>query len=349
MKTKSTPAELGYRMPAEWERQVAVWMTWPHNPELWPADPNDILRAFAKLAAEISTSEPLEMLVLDEEKEAQAREFITEAGGKLDVCRFHRVPTDDSWMRDSGPTFVTRETNGKSETALVGWRYNAWGGKFPPWDKDDQIPAEISRRLHLPLFEPGIVLEGGSIDVNGRGTVLTTEQCLLNPNRNPHLDREQIESYLRDYLGVTQIIWLGNGLEGDDTDGHIDDITRFIRPDTILTVVEEDKGDVNYGALAENLERLRAATDQDGKPFKIVTLPMPEPVVFEGNRLPASYANFLITNTKVIVPIFGGPRDRDALDALSHLFPGRYVVGVPAREVVRNGGACHCVTQQQPA
>jgi agmatine deiminase len=347
--TKATPTQLGYRMPAEWERQAAVWMTWPHNPELWPADRNDILRTFAKLAAEITTSEPLEMLVLNQDKELEARQFIAEAGGDLTAARFHKVATDDSWMRDSGPTFVTRPQGGKTETALVGWRYNAWGGKFPPWDKDDQIPAEISERLGLPLFEPGIVLEGGSIDVNGRGTVLTTEQCLLNPNRNPKLSRGQIEGYLKDYLGVSNVLWLGEGLEGDDTDGHIDDITRFVSADTILTVFEEDPSDVNHRALADNLERLERAVDQDGKPFKIITLLMPEPVEFEGQRLPASYGNFLITNTKIIVPIFGGARDQVAMDQLQQIFPSRKVVGIRFNEVIRNGGACHCVTQQQPA
>lgn len=345
---KQTPKSLGYRMPAEWESQTAVWMTWPHNPELWPADREEILGTFARLAAEISTGERVELLTLNDEKESEARRFIERAGGNWAAVRTHRVATDDSWMRDSGPTFVTREREGRIETALVGWRYNAWGAKFPPWDQDDQIPNHLSRRLELPLFEPGIVLEGGSIDVNGAGTVLTTEQCLLNPNRNPSLSRDRIEEYLREYLGVSRILWLGMGLEGDDTDGHIDDITRFVAPDTILTVVEEDPRDVNYEALSDNVKRLESAVDPAGKPFKIVTLPMPEPVEFRGQRLPASYGNFLIANHKVLVPVFGGAKDQRALEQIQSLFPTRKVVGIPAREVVRNGGACHCVTQQQP-
>lgn len=344
-----TPAELGFRMPAEWEPQAAVWMTWPHNPELWPAERADILCSFARLAAAISTGQRLELLALNGEKQQESQRLIAAKGGDLGRVRFHLIPTDDSWMRDSGPTFIQRRVGDRVETALVGWRYNAWGGKFPPWDNDDRIPSAIAPRLGLELFEPGIVLEGGSIDVNGAGTVLTTEQCLLNPNRNPSLGRSDIEAYLKAYLGVQQVIWLGEGLEGDDTDGHIDDITRFIAPDTIMTVVEEDRSDVNYDRLMANLEILRAARDPAGRPFRIETLPMPEPVEFNGQRLPASYANFLITNDKVIVPVFGGARDRVALARLGDLFPTRRPVGIPAREVIRNGGACHCLTQQQPA
>jgi agmatine deiminase len=254
------------------------------------------------------------------------------------------VPTNDAWMRDHGPTFVTRP----GATALIDWDFNAWGGKYPPWEDDDRVPRHLAALLDLPLFRPGIVLEGGSIDVNGRGTLLTTESCLLNPNRNPQLDRAAIERILCAYLGVRHVVWLGDGIVGDDTDGHIDDLSRFVGPGKIVTVVEDDPADENYGLLRDNLQRLRAARDQDGRPFEIVTLPMPAAVYHEETRLPASYANFYVGNAAVLVPTFGCAADAQALTILQGLFPTRRIVAINAVDLVWGLGAFHCITQQQP-
>jgi agmatine deiminase len=228
------------------------------------------------------------------------------------------------------------------------WIYNAWGGKYPPWDADDAVPPQVAAHLGLACVAPGMVLEGGSIDVNGRGTLLTTEACLLNPNRNPHLTRAQIEQYLRDYLGVVHVLWLGDGIVGDDTDGHIDDLARFVDPCTVVTVVEDDPADENHGLLRENYERLCRMTDQHGRPLRVLTLPMPAPVAYDGQRVPASYANFYICNAAVLVPTFNDPKDRVALGTLAELFPDRDVVGIHAVDLVLGFGSIHCLTQQQP-
>lgn len=350
----STPSQLGFRMPAEWEPQRAVWLAWPHKEESWPGAFEPIPAVFARLAAELSTDQVVEILVPHAELGAKARALIAQAGGNLSNVRLREIATNDSWIRDFGPTFLVRTPKEKQpdapngSRALVGWRYNAWGGKYPPWERDEQVPRRLAAMLDLPLFEPGIVLEGGSIDVNGQGLLLTTEQCLLNPNRNPHLSKQEIEDHLRAYLGVQQIIWLGEGIEGDDTDGHIDDLSRFVAADTVVTIVEDDPADVHYERLRENLGRLREARDQAGRPLRVISLPVPEPVIYEGQRLPASYANFYIGNRKVIVPTFGTPRDAQALDALQGLFADRKIVGINARELVWGLGAFHCVTQQEP-
>ena len=267
----------------------------------------------------------------------------------MDRVRFRNVPTDDAWTRDSGPTFVTRQNGLNTELALVDWQYNAWGGKYPPWEADDRVSGRIGQLLGVPVFHPGIVLEGGSIEVNGSGTVLTTESCLLNPNRNPRLNREEIEAYLRAYLGVRQVLWLGEGIVGDDTDGHIDDLARFIAADTVVTVLEDDPEDENYALLRANHIRLQGMCDQNGRPLRIRTLPMPDPVEYEGTRLPASYANFYIANAVVLVPTFGGDKDAHVLDILRAAFPGRRVVGINASDLIWGLGAIHCITQQQPA
>jgi agmatine deiminase len=262
---------------------------------------------------------------------------------------FHDNPTNDAWCRDHGPIFVHRQSAGKTEEAILDWGYNAWGGKYPPYDLDDVIPTRIGRELGIPVYYPGMVLEGGSIDVNGRGTLLTTEACLLNPNRNPQLDREAIEASLRRHLGVRNILWLGDGIAGDDTDGHIDDLTRFVDPTTVVTVVEEDPADQNHEPLQKNLERLRTMRDQDGTPLRVVTLPMPRPIHQEGQRLPASYANFYIANGLVLLPTYDPERDAEAQATLQGLFPGRDVVGIDCTDLVWGLGAFHCVTQQWPA
>jgi len=280
--------------------------------------------------------------------EAWVRGLLREHAVPMERVRFHHFPAYEPWCRDHGPVFLVRESEGRRERAIVDWAYNAWGGKYPPYDLDDAVPQHVARLRNLPLFSPGVVMEGGALDVNGRGTLLTTEACLLNPNRNPHLAKEQIEGCLRDYLGLTHIVWLGDGIVGDDTDGHIDDMTRFVNPTTVVTVVESDATDPNHEPLAENLRRLRAARDQDGNPLRVVELPMPGIVEYQGQRLPASYANFYIANGIVLVPTYRHRNDRLALDILQREFPGRRIIGVDSTELVWGLGSFHCITQQEP-
>jgi agmatine deiminase len=261
--------------------------------------------------------------------------------------RCHPIATNDAWCRDHGPIFLQRAT-GRPDEAVVDWGYNAWGGKYPPYDLDDVIPTRVAEELGLPVFHPGIVLEGGSIDVNGQGTLLTTESCLLNRNRNPQLDRAAIEQYLRAYLGVSTILWLGEGIVGDDTDGHVDDLTRFVDPTTVVTVLEDNPADENYEPLQSNLERLNRMTDQAGRPLRVVTLPMPHPLWYDGQRLPASYANFYIANGLVLLPTYDPGRDDEARSILQSLFPTREVIGMDCTDLVWGLGAFHCVTQQWP-
>lgn len=344
----TTPASLGYRMPAEWEPHRATWLTWPHNLNSWPDAFDPIPAVWVELVAALHRHEQVHILVNDAESRQTAAEAIHARGISLGNVFFHRIPSNDAWMRDHGPTFVVRKNGSANELAAVDWRYNAWGGKYPPWDLDEQIAGKMSEMLGVPRFEPGIILEGGSIEVNGKGLLLTSESCLLNPNRNPHLSREAIETFLRDYLGVTKVLWLGDGIVGDDTDGHIDDLARFVDETTVVTVVEDDPADANYGVLQENLVRLRSMTDQEGRPLRIETLPMPAAVEREGHRMPASYANFYIANGAVLVPVFGDPNDEPALAKLRELFPGREIAPIYARDMVWGLGACHCVTQQQP-
>ncbi len=344
----TTPAALGFRMPAEWEPHAATWLSWPHKEASWPGCFEPIPRIWVEMVRALVPYEHVHILVNEAAPAAQVRELLLEGGVDLAHVSLHDIRTDDAWARDHGPTFVVREGE-KRELAVVDWIYNAWGGKYPPWDNDDVVPQQIAAKLGLRLFQPGIVLEGGSIDVNGQGALLTTEACLLNPNRNPHLNREQIETYLRDYLAVRHILWLGDGIAGDDTDGHVDDLTRFVDARTVVTVVESNRDDENYQPLQENLKRLQTMSDQDGQPLRVVTLPMPAPVIHEGQRLPASYANFYIGNAAVLVPIFEDVNDAQALSVLQSVFPTRRIVGIPSRQLVWGLGAFHCVTQQQPA
>lgn len=344
-----TPRRLGFRMPAEWEPQSATWLIWPEHPDHWFADLDRVRWSIARLAAEISTEQRVELLVNDADAEQVALGWLRRAQAVEGNVRLHQIPADLCWMRDAGPTFVVRDQAGQREMAVVHWGYNAWGGKYPPWDHDACIPQRVAEKLQLRRFVPGIVLEGGSIDGNGAGTFLTTEQCLLHPNRNPHLGRGAIEGYLREFLGAEKVLWLGEGIEGDDTDGHIDDIARFVGPTTVVAAVEDDPTDPNYEPLRENFRRLELSTDAQGRRLEVMPLLMPRAVVAGGQRFPASYANFYICNKKVVVPWFGGPRDGLVLDQLAPLFPGRKLVGVPAAELVTGFGAFHCVTQQQPS
>jgi agmatine deiminase len=336
-------------MPAEWEPHAATWLSWPHKESSWPGVLERIPPIWAEVVRALVPGEDVHILVNDAAPAAQVRALLAGAGVPLARVHLHEIPTDDAWMRDHGPTFILRRGGGPAELALVDWKYNAWGGKYPPWEQDDQVPLAIARVLGAPAFSPQMVLEGGSIDVDGRGALLTTEACLLNPNRNPQLGRGEIEQYLCDFLGVRRVLWLGDGIVGDDTDGHVDDLTRFVAPGHVVTVREDDPRDENYARLEDNLRRLQSMRDADGVPLRIITLPMPQPITYEGTRLPASYANFYIGNAAVLVPVFGGARDAEALATMRSLFPGREIVGINAVDLVWGLGAFHCVTQQQPA
>ena len=345
----ATPASLGFRMPPEWARHRGTWLSWPHKEASWPGNFAPVPLLFAEMVRALQPHEEVHLNVRDAAMEADVRLVLAEARVGLHNVAFHHHPTNDAWCRDHGPIFVQRTVNGRREEAIVDWGYNAWGNKYPPYDLDDVIPTRIGARFDIPVFHPGIVMEGGSIEVNGRGMLLTTEACLLHENRNPHLSKAQIEQLLRDFLGVTTVGWLGDGIVGDDTDGHVDDITRFVDASTIVTVVEDDPDDENHLPLQDNLERLHAMTDQDGRPFRIVELPMPRPVYFDGVRLPASYANFYIANDVVLVPTYDPERDPIALERLQRCFPDRRVIGIDCTELVWGLGAFHCVSQQWPA
>ncbi len=347
--TPGSPAAQGYRMPPEWAPHRGTWLSWPHKEASWPGKFAPVPPIFARMVALLAEHEEVHVNVLGPDMEAEVRARVAAEGAKLANVFCHHFPTNDAWCRDHGPIFVQREGPAGPEQAIVDWGYNAWGGKYPPFDQDDVIPTRVGERFGIPVFHPGIVMEGGSLDVNGAGTLLTTEACLLNPNRNPHLDRAAIERFLRDYLGVWHILWLGDGIVGDDTDGHVDDLTRFVNPTTVVTVVEDDPADENYEPLQENLRRLRGMTDQDGRPLDVVTLPMPRAVEHEGQRLPASYANFYVANRLVLVPTYDPERDPVAIATLEQLFPGRRVVGIDCTDLVWGLGAFHCVSQQWPA
>jgi agmatine deiminase len=346
---KETPAQLGYRMPAEWEPHVGTWFTWPRPEGIsFPDRYDTVPPVYARLFHELIQVEQVHLNVWDAQAEEQARLALSRSGLALDGIQFHHFPAYEPWCRDHGPIFLVRDTNSQRERAVVDWAYNAWGGKYPPFDLDDAVPQHVARLRNLPLFTQDMILEGGSIEVNGQGCLLTTEACLLNPNRNPKLNRTEIEQRLRDYLGVTQILWLGDGIVGDDTDGHIDDIARFIDPGTIATVVEEDPSDANYSLLQDNLKRLEQFRDLEGNPFRIVQLPMPGTIEYEGQRLPASYANFYIANGLVLVPTYRSSNDERALEILQGAFQGRRVLGIDSTELIWGLGSFHCISQQEP-
>ena len=343
-----TPRSLGYAMPAEWSRHRATWLSWPHNRETWPTQLERVREVWLRMIQLLSPQERVCLLVNDEPTRQDVIRRLTNARAALDNVTIFQIPTVDVWMRDYGPTFVIRDSQERA-LAFNDCIFNGWGGKYESYEEDEQIAKEIASLLRVPVFNHPVVLEGGSIEVNGLGTCLTTEQCLLNKNRNPHMSRREIEEFLKDSLGVDQVIWLGQGIVGDDTDGHIDDIARFVNPATIVCIVEENSKDTNYSLLQQNLERLQAARDQNGNKLSIVPLPCPGPVYYEGARLPASYANFYIANGVVLVPLFDDPCDVKALGILQELFPDRKVVGLPCKAVVAGLGAIHCVTQQEPA
>lgn len=342
-----TPASLGYYFPAEFAPHEATWLSWPHKEESWPGKIHTIYAPYCEFIKQVSFGEIVHINVVDEAMKAIATAKLEKAGVNLAQIRFHFFPTNDAWCRDHGPAFLINP-KAYQKKALVKWEYNAWGEKYPPHDLDNQIPIKIAGELGIPYFQPGIVMEGGSVEFNGKGTLLTSEACLLNKNRNPHLNQSQIEKYLCDYYGVSNILWVGDGIVGDDTDGHIDDITRFVNADTVVTVVEGNKSDANYHLLQENLERLQKMRLEDGKQLNVIELPMPGPVVWEGQRLPASYANFYISNHAVVVPIFNDKNDQKALDIIADCFPDRETVGVDSTDIIWGLGSFHCLSQQEP-
>jgi agmatine deiminase len=341
-----TPHQLGYYFPAEFAPHEATWLSWPHKEASWPGKIETIYPVYAEFIKCVAEGEKVRINVRDEAMKAQALGFIDKAGADLTQIEFFFHPTNDAWCRDHGPAFLLHKTDPKK--AIVDWDYNAWGGKYPPHDLDDVIPTRIAEHFKLPVFHPGIVMEGGSVEFNGQGTVLTTTSCLLNPNRNPHLNQKQIEEYLHRYYGVEQVLWLGDGIVGDDTDGHIDDLTRFVNANTVVTVVETNASDENYAPLQENLEMLRKLRLLNGQPLNIVELPMPAPVVYEEMRLPASYANFYIANKYVVVPTFRDAHDDRALQILQTCFPDRKVIGLDSWDIIWGLGSFHCLSQQEP-
>ena len=346
-RSASTPAADGYTMPAEWAPHHATWISWPHNRETWPGKFEAVEPAMTRIVAALAASENVFVNVLSAQHGEHVAELLDAAAIDARRIRLFEFPTNDAWCRDHGAIFVTRD--GPEPLAAVDCDYNAWGGKYPPWDLDTRVAARMAQALDVPRYEGGLVLEGGSIDVNGAGALLTTEQCLLNPNRNSHLDRAQIEERLRALFGVEQVIWLGDGIVGDDTDGHVDDLARFVARDTVVTVVEPNASDDNHVALTENVERLHRTRLADGTPLRVVELPMPAPVFHDGERLPASYANFYIANTTVLLPVFGDPNDEVAIGYLGECFPTRTIVPIDCRDLVWGLGAIHCLTQQLPA
>ncbi|MFC3415450.1 agmatine deiminase family protein [Algoriphagus hitonicola] len=345
---KATPAELGYYFPAEFAPQESMWLSWPHKEESWPGKIETIFAPYSQFIREVAKGQKVNINVADEAMKAFALAHLEKTGADLSKVHFHFFPTNDAWCRDHGPAFVINP-KAEQKKAIVKWNYNAWGDKYPPYDLDNQIPIRIAAHLGIPCFKPGIVMEGGSVEFNGKGTLLTSTACLLNENRNPHLNQDQIEKYLCDYYGVNHILWVGDGIIGDDTDGHIDDITRFVNEDTVVTVVEENKADANHEILAENLGLLKKMRLENGKQLNIVELPMPSPVYWEDQRLPASYANFYIGNEVVVVPTFRDKNDQKALDILTDCFPGRCVVGIDSTDIIWGLGSFHCLSQQEPA
>jgi agmatine deiminase len=346
-------------MPAEWEPHQATWIAWPHNKEDWPGKFAPIPWVYTEIVRHLHLSEQVCILVNELQMKSRVKRMLSRAAIDLNAISFFHFPTDRVWTRDFGPIFVKKEDGRESEIAITDWKFNAWA-KYSNWRRDNSIPAKIARALKLRKWEPSasngkiqrpVVLEGGGIDVNGQGTLLTTEECLLSPvqQRNRHLNRAAVERIFSDYLGIRKVLWLRNGIAGDDTHGHVDDLARFVNPGTVVAAVEENVDDANYLNLKENLELLNSMTDQDGKPLQIIPLPMPRPSYFDGRRLPASYANFYIANKVVLVPTFNDHHDRTALSILAQQFPGREVIGIHSVDLVWGLGSLHCLTQQQPA
>lgn len=342
-----SPKQLGYYFPAEFAPHEATWLSWPHKEASWPDKIHTIFPYYSQFVKYLAQSEKVRINVADEAMKAFASGHLLQAGVDMSQVEFFFHPTNDAWCRDHGPAFLLHKTEKKK--AIVDWGYNAWGGKYPPYDLDDVIPTLIGKYYGYEVFHPGIVMEGGSVEFNGAGTILTSTACLLNENRNPHLNQAQIEQYLCDYYGQEQVLWVDEGIVGDDTDGHIDDTVRFVNADTVITVIEENKADENHALLQHNLQQLKSMRLLNGKQLNIIELPMPEPVIWEEQRLPASYANYLLTNKYVIVPTFRCTRDDKALQIIQQAHPEREVVGIDSTEIIWGLGSFHCLSQQEPA
>lgn len=341
-----SPRKLGYRMPAEWEPHEATWLSWPHDLETWPRELEELETTYVEIIKHLHDGEKVRILVSDRSEEKRVFKLLREKGIENNIF-IHEIPTDSPWIRDYGPVFINHQEAGSQ--GLIDWTFNAWGGKYASFDRDDAVPGQIARLFKVQKFGSDLVMEGGAIETNGSGTGLVTEQCLLNPNRNPSLGREDIEQILKEFLDLKQIIWLGEGIAGDDTDGHVDEIARFVSADTICAVSEKNSNDENFRALRENWFRLSEALDLNGNSFRLVALPMPEKIERRGKRFPASYANFYVGNKAVLVPTFGQKSDSATLGILRELFPDRKVAGIDAIPLVYGQGALHCITQQQPA
>lgn len=346
MDDMSTPKELGFHFPAEWHKHTATWLSWPHKEASWPGKIDLIFPRYCEFIKVLTQGELVRINVKNEQMAAFAKEQLLSQGVDLNRVEFFEFETNDAWCRDHGPAFLINPVT--KQRAIVDWGYNAWGGKYPPFDLDDVIPTKIGERFGLQVYHPGIIMEGGSVDFNGAGTLITSTACLLNENRNPQLNQQQIEEHLQNYYGVEQVLWVGEGIVGDDTDGHIDDTVRFVNEDTVVTVIEENKNDPNHGLLKDNLEMLKKMRLLNGKQLNIVELPMPDEVIYEDQRLPASYANFYIANNSVIMPTYRCDKDEKALDILQGCFPDRKVVGIDSTDIIWGLGSFHCLSQQEP-
>jgi agmatine deiminase len=340
------PKELGYFFPAEWHKHTATWLSWPHKEESWPGKINTIYQPYCEFIKAVSEGETVCINVANDAMQNFAIENLLKANVDLNKIKFYHHPTNDAWCRDHGPAFLINKKEKKK--VIVDWSYNAWGNKYPPYDLDDVIPTLIGEKLKLPVYNPGIIMEGGSVEFNGNGTLLTSTACLLNKNRNPQLSQQQIEEYLINYYGVEQILWVDEGIVGDDTDGHIDDTVRFVNEDTVLTVIEENKNDENYALLQHNLKQLQQMRLLNGKQLNIIELPMPDEIIYEDQRLPASYANFYIANNYVVVPTFRSDKDDKALQIIQDCFTDRKVIGIDSTDIIWGLGSFHCLSQQEP-
>ena len=341
------PKNLSYYFPAEFAPHVATWLSWPHKEASWPGKIHMIFPSYVKFIKELTKGELVRINVVDEAMKLFALNKLEKGNVDLSMVEFFFNPTNDAWCRDHGPAFLINPAS-LQKKVIIDWNYNAWGNKYPPFDLDDVVPTLIGKYFDIPVFNPGIIMEGGSVEFNGNGTVMTSTACLLNPNRNPQLNQEQIEEYLCNYYGMEQVLWVDEGIIGDDTDGHIDDTVRFVNEDTVITVIEENKNDENYALLQHNLRQLKAMRLLNGKQLNIVELPMPDELIYEDQRLPCSYANFYIANKSVIVPTFRSARDEKAMQIIQDCFPGREVVGIDSTDIIWGLGSFHCLSQQEP-
>ena len=344
---KGLPSEQGFTMPPEWAPHLGTWLSWPREEgDSFPGKCSEVCDVYRQLVAQLAKGEQVFINVWDDDMIEEAKSFLKLPADISSQVTFYKYPAYEPWCRDHGPVFVTN--NQSSEKAVVDWGYNAWGEKYPPYDLDNEVPKHIARLRNIKRYDPQMILEGGSIEVNGNGLLMTTESCLMNPNRNAQLSKTEIEERLKNYLGITEIVWLGDGIVGDDTDGHVDDMTRFLNQSTIVTAVESDPTDDNYKPLKDNRHRLELFNKKHDGRYRIVELPMPQPVIQEGMRLPASYANFYIANQAVIVPTFNDPNDQIALKTIQEFIPDRPVVGIDSTTLIWGLGSFHCITQQEP-